>query len=103
ANLVTDAAEAPGHSRRDVFLAWKTLEETVRRHPQLLQVRRRLIDYTMRPEINRLLDAVAHIEFLRNSEQADADLEVKLAECQLRLGQTQEARKALAGLIGYDL
>ena len=101
ANMMVDIASQPGHTGRDVFKAWEVLEEAVRRHPELTKLRRRLVDYTM--EVNRPFDAIKHIEELRNSEQPNAALEVKYAQCQMALGHEKEALKLLSNLVGYDV
>ncbi len=100
AELVFTTAEETGASPRDWYRAYTILEEAIRRHEDLANVRRRLIEYTMMA--GRYTDSLDHIRYLNEHGDEDPKLEVQKAQCYFRSGEEASALKTLYGLVGYD-
>jgi len=98
--LVTNIAEAPDATLRDRINAYHALEEAVRRHPELSEVRRRLADYTMR--LGRPVDAMKHLDELRREDPKNTNYEFKYAQCQTITGHEDLAFKLLNQIVGLD-
>ncbi|MEX2318072.1 MAG: tetratricopeptide repeat protein [Pirellulales bacterium] len=100
AELVVEVAKEAEATRADKFRAYNILEEAIRRHPDLDDVRASLIDYTMM--MRRFDVAQEHIENLRGNGSKDPELDYKLALCHFFNGEEEEARKNLTGMLGFD-
>lgn len=98
--LVVEVAKDPEATRRDRFQAYTILEEAIRRHPDLHDVRRRLIDYTM--QMRRFPETIDHIQYLFEHDQKDPELDLKIAICNFANGDEPKALKKLYELLGYD-
>ncbi len=99
AALVVGAAKDAEATRQDKIRAYNILEEAIRRHPDLEDVRRRLIDYTM--AMRRFPEALDHIQYLSDNGIKDPALDLKAAQC-LRINDDASAIKKLNGVIGFD-
>ncbi len=101
--LAADLANMPGSSQEEMRLAYRALDVAAK-HPELVEVRRRIIDYYMR--LGRYVDAAEYLEKLRTAAQEsgkrEPDLDVKFARCEVVLGHHDAALKVLDELIGYD-
>ncbi len=100
AGLVVEIAKETDATRQDKFKAYNTLEVAIRRHPDLEDVRRRLIEYTM--ALGRWDEAREHIRYLVEAGKGDTGLEFKNALCLWRNGEENEALKILYSLVGFD-
>ncbi len=101
--LVDEAAMAPGASNRDKTRAYAILEEAIRRHPDLTDVRERLIEYMLM--MRRFDDGLGHIDYLKSNGKTSPKLELQRAKCQLgKRGQENQnaAIKTLNGIVGFD-
>ncbi len=101
--LADNAAQGPGASIKDKTRAYAILEEAIRRHPDLTDVRERLIEYMLM--MNRFDDGLGHIDYLKNSGKTSPQLELQRAKCQLgKRGQENQnaAIKTLYGIVGFD-
>lgn len=79
--------------RRSFFLAYDTLEKTVRLDPERTAARRRLVTLAMLPQVGRYQDAKDHLErFLLPDSPKDPDLLEQLADCQAGLRQFDSIR-----------
>jgi tetratricopeptide (TPR) repeat protein len=105
AELVVKVANEAGATRNDKFRAYNILEEAIRRHEDLDEVRKSLVDYTMM--LRRYSDALDHIRLLQDhhkerGEPLDSELEYRAALCHFLSGEEVEARKKLYEIVGYD-
>ena len=103
--LMADAADAPDPNFDDVREAYRVLDATVRRHPDLDKVRTRLVPLAM--GMGQIPAAQRHIEFLQSRREArgekrDPALDIKHVECLLYTGQDDKAKAILVKLIGFD-
>ncbi|HTM54370.1 MAG TPA: tetratricopeptide repeat protein [Pirellulales bacterium] len=100
AEIVVEIAKDPKATRPDKVRAYNILEEAIRRHPDLDDVRLSLIDYTI--AARRYNDALEHIQYLAGKGKKDSALEFKTALCHLGNQDTATALRTVAALIGYD-
>jgi len=100
ATLVVDAAKEVDSTRQDKIRAYNILEEAIRRHPDLSDVRRRLIDYSM--AMRRFDEALGHIQYLVDDGTKDAALDLKAAQCYVQIGDETSAFKRLNSVVGFD-
>ena len=100
ATLVVGAAKDADASRQDKIRAYNILEEAIRRHPDLEDVRRSLIDYTM--AMRRFDEALSHIQYLIEDSVKDPSLDLKAAQCFVQTGDDDSAFKRLNGVVGFD-
>lgn len=100
AELVVDVAKEADASRRQQFRAYNILEEAIRRHPDLDEVRASLVDYTMM--MGRFADAQDHIGILHERGSNDPELEYKSALCYYRNLDEELARTKLREMVGFD-
>lgn len=101
AEIVIEIAKDKDATRPDKIRAYNILEEAIRRHPDLDEVRRSLIDYTI--QARRFGDALEHIQYLTDKGKKDAELDLKIAICHYQNGEEEKALKQLCDLLGYDL
>jgi cellulose synthase operon protein C len=101
--LAADLADAPGSNQDDMRLAYRALDVAAK-HPELVEVRRRIIDYYIR--LGRYVDATEYLEKLRAAAQdngtREPGLDVKYARCQVVLGHHEKALAVLNELVGFD-
>lgn len=100
AELVVDVAEREDATNRDKIRAYSILEEAIRRHSDLDDVRASLIDYSIM--VGRFPDAQEHIQYLQDNGNNDPELEYKSALCLFASGDVEPARKKLCKIVGYD-
>ncbi|MEX2114430.1 MAG: tetratricopeptide repeat protein [Pirellulales bacterium] len=100
AKMVDTRAQAPGASNRDRRRAYTILEEAIRRHPELTDVRELLIEYMLM--MARYDDGLGHISFLNSNGTTGPKLEMQRARCQLGNRNQAEAIKTLNALVGFD-
>ncbi len=100
AELVVEIAKDPDATNQDRYRAYNILEEAIRRHPDLDDVRRRLIDYTML--MRRWPETLEHIQYLLLDGIKDADLDLKIAVCNYALGEEEKSLRKLYELLGFD-
>ncbi|MEX0676657.1 MAG: tetratricopeptide repeat protein [Pirellulales bacterium] len=100
AELVVDVAKEADATRSDKFRAYNILEEAIRRHSDLDEVRASLVDYTMM--MRRFADAQDHISILKEHGKNDPELEYKSALCYFLNGDEELARKKLCEMVGFD-
>ncbi len=100
AELVVQIAKDEGATRQDKYRAYAILEEAIRRHQDLDDVRRRLVDYTM--QVGRYTEALEHIQYLFDHGAKGSDLDLKIAKCYFALGDEENATKKLYDVVGYD-
>ena len=100
AELVVDVAQDAEATRPDRLRAYNILEEAIRRHPDLSDVRRRLIDYTML--MRRFSETLEHIKYLNDQGETDPELEIKAAQCYLANGEDEQAIAKLCEIVGFD-
>jgi len=100
ADLVVETTDDASATRQDWNRAYVILEEAIRRHPDLKNVRRQLVDYTMRGR--RFNEATEHIQYLKEQGETDPELDFKAAQCSLYSGADKDAVKKLSELVGYD-
>ncbi len=100
ADLTVKVAKLPTATNRDRAIAYDVLEEAIRRHPDLDEVREQLIDFSiMHRQFNSALD---HIKALEENNKGTADLEVKKALIRYSNGEEDAAETMLYKLVGYD-
>lgn len=100
AEVVVEIAKDTDATRQDKLRAYNILEEAIRRHPDLDEVRRSLIDYTI--QARRFGDALEHIQYLADKGKKDSELDLKVAMCHYYNGEQDKALKQLCQLLGYD-
>ncbi|MGD9724643.1 MAG: tetratricopeptide repeat protein [Pirellulales bacterium] len=100
AKLVDTRAQLADAGRREKLRAYSILEEAIRRHPDLADVRRRLIEYTIM--MRRFPDALEHIRLLRDPNKTDAELDLMTARCYFANGEEDRAVDGLYQLVGFD-
>lgn len=100
AELVVDIAKDTDATRQDKQRAYTILEEAIRRHPELDDVRRRLVDYTM--QMGRFTESLEHIQYLNERGEKSTDLDFKMAKCYLAAREEEKAVKKLYALVGLD-
>ena len=101
AEIVVEIAKASDSTKPDRIRAYNILEEAIRRHEDLDEVRRSLIDYTI--QARRFGDALEHIEYLANKGKKDPELDFKVALCHYANGEEEKSLKQLCALLGYDM
>ena len=101
AEIVLEIAKDKDATRPDKMRAYNILEEAIRRHPDLDEVRRSLIDYTI--QARRFGDALEHIQYLTDKGKKDPELELKIALCHFHTGEEEKSLKQLCELLGYDM
>ena len=99
AELVVDVAKEADASRQQQFRAYNILEEAIRRHSDLDEVRASLVDYTMM--MGRFADAQEHINIL-DPDGTDPELGYKSALCYFRNLDVDLARTKLCKMVGFD-
>ncbi len=100
AKLVVEVAKKPDATRQQKIRAYNILEEAIRRHDDLDEVRRSLVDYTLM--MGRYADALDHIKLLRENGKDDPELQYKTALCHLQAGDRDDAVKELNRIVGFD-
>jgi cellulose synthase operon protein C len=100
AEVVVEIANDKSATMQDKRRAYSILEEAIRRHQDLDDVRRSLIDYTI--QARRYNDALEHIQYLMNKGTKDPELDFKVALCHYFNGEQDQALKKLGELLGYD-
>ena len=101
ARLTADAAEQPDANLMKLRRAFFVMEDAVRRHGELSEVRKRLVDYSMK--VGRFRDAIDHIDRLRaDGALKGSEFDIKHAQCLLYTGRPERAVKLLSELLGYD-
>ncbi len=100
ASLVVTSAQDAEATRQDKIRAYNILEEAIRRHPDLVDVRRRLIDYTMK--MHRWSETLEHIQLLSESGNKTPDLDLKAAQCYMGSGEENSAINKLYEIVGFD-
>lgn len=86
--LLERLAKSP-NGRSQAFLV---LEQVLRRQPERNDIRQKLIEIAMHPQVGRYSDAREHLELLlRNLAGEDADLEHRLARCHEAAGDFPQA------------
>jgi tetratricopeptide (TPR) repeat protein len=100
AKLVAASAEGADATNRDRLTAYNILDEAIRRHPDLKDVRRKLIEFTMM--FRRIPDTLEHIQYLKGQGDTDPELDVKIARCHILNGEEEAEIKKLSELVGYD-
>jgi cellulose synthase operon protein C len=101
AALVVSTSKEADATWRDKLQTFTILQEAIRRHPDLNDVRRSLIDYTI--SLRRFNDALEHIEYLNGQGAGDAALDFKAADCYFQSGEQENALKKLREVVGYNL
>jgi tetratricopeptide (TPR) repeat protein len=100
AALVVGLAQETDATRQDKVRAYSILQEAIRRHPDLADVRRRLVDYTI--SMRAFGEALDHIKYLNEHNEKDASLDLKVVQCYLNTGENEAALKKLYEIVGYD-
>jgi len=100
AAIVVKVAKEESATRQDKLTAYNILEEAIRRHPDLDDVRKSLVDYTM--ALRRFGDSLDHIAILRANGKSDPELELKAAQCKYLSGDEEQAKQDLYKLVGFD-
>ena len=101
ARLTADVANKPDATLSKIRRAYAVMEEASRRHPELVDVRKRLIDYCMK--LGRFRDATDHIDRLRaDGHGKGTDFDIKYAQCLLVTGRDEKAVKLLSEVVGFD-
>lgn len=100
ANAYADLTEEEDVSMEEFGRALRMLEETVRKHPDEKDLRRRLVELYAR--IGRTQDALGHLGYMLDEYPDDNELLVLKAEYLARSRNMQEAIDASYDLIGYD-
>ncbi len=100
AKMVDAKAQAPGASVRDKRRAYTILEEAIRRHPELTDVRELLVEYMIM--MARFDDGLGHIDFLNSNGTTSPKLELQRARCHFGNRKQDQAIKTLQTLIGFD-
>jgi len=98
--IVVEYANQPDSSPKTRQVAYNNLSEAIRRHPERNDIRRRLIEFTMR--VGAFPEALEHIKYLNDQGEKDADLDLKMARCYIASGEEDNALKLLYQLVGYD-
>jgi cellulose synthase operon protein C len=89
--------------RQSFFMAYGTLEKTVRLDPERTVARKRLVTMAMLPQVRRYQDAKDHLErYLLVDSPKDPDLLEQLAECQMGLRMFDQARDSLQKVIASN-
>jgi tetratricopeptide (TPR) repeat protein len=102
-----ELTKRPDRTMDDLRDAWSLMEDTVRRFPDELEVRKDLVAFLVEFELwNQAID---HLRIVVESQTQDtkerAKAQYDLARCQIRAGEAQSRRNAIASLhslIGYD-
>ncbi|HEX4144385.1 MAG TPA: tetratricopeptide repeat protein [Pirellulales bacterium] len=101
--LAADLADEPGATQEEMKLAYRALDVAAT-HPELVEVRRRIIDYYMR--LGRFVDAIEYLKKLRDAAKANGTrepaLDVKYARCEVVVGHETTAIEVLDELVGYN-
>ena len=100
AKLVYEDATEPKATRQTQLCAYNNLAEAVRRHPELKDVTRRMIDFTM--HVGSFQDAIENIKRLKEQGEKSVDLDLKLARCYYQSREEDLALKTLYQIVGYD-
>ena len=98
--MLLEYATAPDATRKTRYLAYTNLSEAVRRHGELNDVRRRLIDLTM--QIGVWAEALEQIKYLNEQGEKGTDLDLKMVRCYIATREEDKALKKLYELVGYD-
>src|SRR5262249_43623169 len=87
--LTLDRLATVPNARQQAFLV---LEQVLRRQPQRDDVRRRLIQTAMHPQLQRFSDAAVHLDtLLAKAPGGDAELELWRGQCHDGSGEFQQA------------
>jgi tetratricopeptide (TPR) repeat protein len=101
--MAADLADLPGASQDEMKLAYRALDVAAK-HPELTEVRRRIIDYYMR--LGRFVDAIEYLKILHAQAQENGtrepSLDVKYARCQVVVGHETSAINTLDELVGFN-
>jgi cellulose synthase operon protein C len=93
-----------GASQVEKRRAYEAMEEAVRRHPELVESRKRFLNLMM--EWHTWDRALEHAKYLQSELTAqgksDVDIDYKVAQCEMFLKMEAEARKHLAAIIGFN-
>ena len=100
-DLIAKDALGTNASRQSVFRGYRTLDEALRRHPELDSVRRQLADLLLL-KMGRIADAARHYDELRRSNRQDTQLDMRYAQCEIALGREEKALRLLYELIGFN-
>ncbi len=100
AELVAVAAKDADATNKDKVQAYNILEEAVRRHPELDEVRRRLVDFTIMAR--RFPESLDHIKYLNDNGDNDPAFELQKARCYFEMGEQDKAVKKLHEIVGFD-
>ena len=99
--VIEDVKEAHSkHQRQVIGRAYNILEEAIRRHPELNEVRRLLVDFTM--QIGGYSEALEHIKKLSDEGESSPALKLKKARCHVATGEVDKSLKELSALVGFD-
>jgi tetratricopeptide (TPR) repeat protein len=98
--LVVEVAKKPESSNLQKIRAYNVLEEAIRRHDDLDDVRSSLVDFTMM--VRRFTDTQEHIRILRENGKSNPSLEYKSAVCYFMSGEEDRARDKLCEMLGLD-
>jgi len=100
AELVVGLAKDADATRQTKIRAYNILEEAIRRHPDLDDVRERLIEYTM--QMRRYPETLEHIEYLKAKDKTNPALDLKVAICHYAGGDEAKAYQELCTMMGFD-
>ena len=100
AKLVVQVAKEPDATNQEKIRAYNILEEAIRRHDDLDEVRLSLVDYTIL--MGRYSDALEHIGILHANGNKDPELDLKTAQCMYLNGDVKKAEQKLYQIVGYD-
>ena len=98
--LVADGAKMSGSNPRSQRRAFFMLEQATRQDPEDLDVRSRLVDFSMK--IHRMTDAQDHLKKLIAAFPEKYDLRVKLGKCQVATEHFREAIISFQEVVGRD-
>ena len=97
-----EIAKETDATRQDKFKAYNTLEVAIRRHPDLDDVRRRLIDYLISPEVRRYQRSDRPYQYLVDHGKGNSHLDYQTAFCLWKNGEEDKSLKKLYSLVGFD-
>ncbi len=100
AALVVKVAKEADATNREKLRAYNILEEAIRRHDDLDEVR--LQPGGLHDGAQRYGDALEHIGILRANGNQDPELDLKIAQCMYLNGDEEKAKEKLYQIVGYD-
>lgn len=97
---VAEIAEGPEATTNTKINAFNVMQNTLRNHPELHDVRRQLASFLI--SMGRPKDAQQHLEVLRETYTEDAEIERLLGQCEIGNGNFEAAAELLRQAIEHD-